>query len=337
MPTPKVSIVIPVYNAEKTLSKCINSLLIQTFKYFELILINDGSKDRSLDICKDFAKKDNRIKVYNKSNGGVSSARNLGIDSAKGEWLIFVDSDDWVDPDYCQNLLSSASHPLSFVMSRHDFIGKQSSIIKDCNNISGEERIDFIISNKILDFSGPYCKLFNLKTLNNYNIRFPENIHMGEDGIFFVKYLNATKSLTVLNINNYHYQNNNQSLSHKFYDFQSEYYCYKIWKQEIEILFKNKYWESMSDLQKCVWDNRIGDTFMRCILCLSRKNTKLSMEQIFNNLRTISNSDWKEFKRHYHPTTFQRKIIKKIFSFKILPLDLIVILIDRIINGKQLY
>ena len=89
-----ISIIVPVYNSEKALDRCINSILEQTFQNWELLLINDGSTDRSREICDEYAAKDQRIKVFHKTNGGVSSARNVGLDNAKGEWITFCDSDD---------------------------------------------------------------------------------------------------------------------------------------------------------------------------------------------------------------------------------------------------
>lgn len=92
---PLISIIVPVYNSENTLNRCVDSILSQTFHDWELLLIDDGSKDSSGDICDEYARKDSRIKVFHKENGGVSSARNYGIKLAKGEWIIFIDSDDY--------------------------------------------------------------------------------------------------------------------------------------------------------------------------------------------------------------------------------------------------
>lgn len=97
-----ISVIIPIYNTEKYLSRYIESVLNQSYKNFELLLINDGSKDRSGDICDEYAKKDNRIKVFHKENGGVSSARNLGLDNAKGDYVCFIDSDDYVGKRYLE-------------------------------------------------------------------------------------------------------------------------------------------------------------------------------------------------------------------------------------------
>ena len=96
MSNPKISVIIPVYNAESTLRRCVDSVLAQTFPDFECLLINDGSEDKSGEICDEYAIRDSRVRVFHKGNGGVSSARNVGLDNATGEWIAFVDSDDWV-------------------------------------------------------------------------------------------------------------------------------------------------------------------------------------------------------------------------------------------------
>ena len=97
-----VSIIVPVYNAQRTLKRCIVSILNQTYPHIELVLINDGSKDKSGIICDEYARKDSRVKVIHKENGGVSSARNLGMDNATGKYFLFVDSDDWISRDAVQ-------------------------------------------------------------------------------------------------------------------------------------------------------------------------------------------------------------------------------------------
>ena len=105
--TPTISVIVPVYNAEKYLHRCIDSVLAQTYTDFELLLIDDGSKDQSGEICDEYAQKDARVRVFHQENGGVSSARNLGLDNAKGEWVTFVDSDDWAKPYYIEHLVAS--------------------------------------------------------------------------------------------------------------------------------------------------------------------------------------------------------------------------------------
>ncbi|WP_240733057.1 glycosyltransferase family 2 protein [Jeotgalibacillus sp. S-D1] len=102
--TPVISIIVPIYKVEKYLSKCLDSILQQTFKKFELILVNDGSPDKCGEICEEYANKDKRVVVINKNNGGLSEARNYGLDLAKGDFIGFVDSDDWIEPDMYETL-----------------------------------------------------------------------------------------------------------------------------------------------------------------------------------------------------------------------------------------
>ena len=104
MSNPLISVIVPVYNVEKYLKKCIQSIINQTYKNLEIILVDDGSSDNSGKICDEFAQKDNRIKVIHKTNGGLSDARNAGLDVMSGEWVSFVDSDDFVSPYYIENL-----------------------------------------------------------------------------------------------------------------------------------------------------------------------------------------------------------------------------------------
>ena len=103
---PQVSIIIPVYNSENTLRRCLNSVLAQTFTDFECLLVDDGSTDDSGRICDEYAEKDKRFRVFHKENGGVSSARNVGLDNASGEWITFVDSDDWIEGSFLDSLLN---------------------------------------------------------------------------------------------------------------------------------------------------------------------------------------------------------------------------------------
>ena len=115
MPQPKISVIVPVYNAEKTLRRCVDSILAQTFEDFELILINDGSKDQSGDICDEYAAKDSRVKTIHKTNGGVSSARNAGLNIARGEYVSFADSDDFVSSEWLFKFIDNiGEHDLCF-------------------------------------------------------------------------------------------------------------------------------------------------------------------------------------------------------------------------------
>ena len=106
--TPKISVIVPVYKAEAYLHRCVDSILAQTFQDFEVLLIDDGSPDRSGEMCDEYARKDRRVRVFHKENGGVSSARQCGMDNAQGEYTIHADPDDWVEPDMLEELYRKA-------------------------------------------------------------------------------------------------------------------------------------------------------------------------------------------------------------------------------------
>ena len=110
MEMPLVSIIVPVYNAQSHLSRCLESICGQEYKNLELIVINDGSKDKSLPVCEEFRKKDSRILLVDKANSGVSDTRNLGLKLAGGKYVQFVDSDDYIAPDYTARLVEAAEH-----------------------------------------------------------------------------------------------------------------------------------------------------------------------------------------------------------------------------------
>ena len=118
MNNPAISIIIPVYNAENYLRRCIDSVLSQSFTDFELILVDDGSKDKSPQICDEYASQDTRVRVIHKANGGVSAARNDGLDIAKGEYITFIDSDDWVERDYLSTLSNYRDYDIVFFSHR---------------------------------------------------------------------------------------------------------------------------------------------------------------------------------------------------------------------------
>lgn len=161
--TPKISVIVPVYNVEKYLSRCVNSILAQSFLDFELILIDDGSTDESGRICDEYAEKDSRIKVFHKKNGGLSSARNEGIEYARGSYISFVDSDDWVSPDYLEYLF--------LLIKKYDADVVSAAYALTCNT-----KIDFLSTEKIKVLNGYsnilqfYLKEDKLNKKNDFSV-----------------------------------------------------------------------------------------------------------------------------------------------------------------------
>ena len=112
-----VSVIVPIYKVEKYLNKCVDSIINQSYKNLEIILVDDGSPDKCGEICDKYAEKDSRVKVIHKENGGLSDARNAGIDIAKGDYLLFVDSDDWITSNICEVLIKNANDNLSDIIA----------------------------------------------------------------------------------------------------------------------------------------------------------------------------------------------------------------------------
>ena len=188
----KISIIVPIYNAETTLERCISSLVHQSFKDIEIILVNDGSQDHSLQICERFAKEDSRIIVIDKENGGVSSARNIGISKAGGEFLMFCDSDDWVKRDYCKDMLQYYSDD-QLLMCDIEIKEKDRKKITD-QSIDQEIYIEEISKSNFLEYKDrglglPTNKLFKKSIVIENGICFPETLFLGEDFAFVISYL----------------------------------------------------------------------------------------------------------------------------------------------------
>lgn len=215
-----ISVIIPVYNVEQYLKRCLDTVINQTYKNLEIILIDDGSTDNGGKICDEYALKDNRIKVIHKENGGVSSARNLGLDIAKGDYIGFVDSDDFIENDMYEilhNLLITNKVEISccnkFIFRKNKFIESENfptESLLSFNKVLNNAKHDFFIWNK----------LFSRKVIGN--IRFNENIKMCEDVIFCFENFKKAKNISFYKKPKYYYYLNENSVSRKKF-FKQEY------------------------------------------------------------------------------------------------------------------
>ena len=212
---PKISVIVPVYNTEKYLRRCVDSILAQTFTDFELLLVNDGSTDGSGMICDEYAQKDSRVRVFHKENGGVSSARNLGLDNAFGELVSFVDSDDWIENNYFATLLEGVNSDLSICNCKIENSNLKWDIIIE-NGMQNKDSIE-----KLFDkggftgfaFLGPYCKLFRKDIIDRYDIRYRKKIYNGEDSLFVLEYFCYIDNYFGINEKLYHYWQPGNGLS----------------------------------------------------------------------------------------------------------------------------
>lgn len=196
---PMISIIVPVYNTEKYLRRCIDSVLAQTYKDFELLLIDDGSTDTSGAICDEYAEKDGRIRVFHKENGGVSSARNLGLDNAKGEWITFVDSDDYIEENFLKSFEGKLDADLvvgNTVLityqtgKRMKHNGIPSGCYKDVRSVLSSH-----LSESILRV--PWGKMYRAGLISD--LRYNESIHIGEDSLFNLCFFQMMSNISVLN------------------------------------------------------------------------------------------------------------------------------------------
>ena len=212
-----ISIIVPVYNAENTLRQCVDSILNQEYKNLEVILVDDGSKDGSPAICDEYAVKDKRVKVFHKENGGVSSARNLGLDHAQGEWIAFIDSDDYVSPNYLEAVHNRNEDliivPYIWIKGNAFSVDKRTAPF---NIIEGHFNI-MIFLNKFLTtmiFRAP-SPLFFKKGLVFYT-RYNEKMKIGEDTCFVHKCLLKVSSMYCNHNANYYYRLDEQGAQVKY-------------------------------------------------------------------------------------------------------------------------
>lgn len=207
--SPLFSIIIPIFNAEQYLKTCINSIISQTYTHFELLLIDDGSTDSSYDICKEYESKDKRIKVYRKNNGGVSTARNLGIDKAKGEWIAFIDSDDYVNKDFLYNYKLVIDKKAELVCTGYVGYYSNNKIIKVKSNNSDNksEIIYYQFKYRLLGFL--WCKCFKRQIIIENGIRFNEKFKLMEDLEFIYNFLSHCTYIKSVNTCSYNYRQPN--------------------------------------------------------------------------------------------------------------------------------
>ncbi len=214
-----VSVIVPVYNAERYLQTCVESIIKQTYKNIEIILINDGSVDGSLQLCKDFNERDSRIRVIDKENSGVSATRNLGIAKANGKYVCFVDSDDYVEPAFIEELLNNVQDKAM------TFCGYYIDSYKKCVDISPIEKNECV---KIKDsftyvfhqgfLAAIWNKIYEVERLRENDIKFDESLSLGEDLLFNLEYLKTgINKFKYVSIPLYHYvKRGTESLDNKY-------------------------------------------------------------------------------------------------------------------------
>lgn len=248
----KISIIIPIYNVEPYIRKCLDSVINQTYKNLEIICIDDGSTDNSRNICDEYAKKDMRIKVIHKPNGGNASAVNSGLNTFTGEYVGFVDPDDWIEPSYYETAyFLIESNKVDFVcFGWCKDTDENSTIIKNklqikADKLDREQILRYTFIRDLYPAFGAYrwnklfcADFFKLKEENGYEIRACEEIKVGSDVLFFIECVLKAKSAIYDPSSYYHYLQREKSLFHSK-DIEKRKGSLKAYSRVIKLLQKN--------------------------------------------------------------------------------------------------
>lgn len=251
----KVSVIIPVYNAERNLQRCIDSLTAQTYKNIELIFVDDGSQDRSVDLLKSASKTDSRIQILRQNNSGPSAARNRGMDCATGRYLMFCDSDDTVSSTWCEKHVTTIrAYPDAWIVSGIQTVGEDGSLLSFTQFAQGGGVFDKSAYFELFrsGYTGSvYNKIFDLDRVRSECIRFDESRKRGEDVLFSVEYFMRTEKIVVIDelLYQYYRYELSETLTNHYHedDYKVLSDTYRVRKRIISLdkmeVFQAFYWD----------------------------------------------------------------------------------------------
>lgn len=278
---PLISVIVPIYNADKYLHKCLNSLLSQTVDDFEVILIDDGSTDSSGSICDDYARQDNRFIVVHKNNEGLSAARNDGIALAKGKWITFLDSDDWIE-DHFFNILDKHSD-VDYIIASYSLHRRNGDRIDErfsqykCYSI--DDKL-FLKNNFKIGFFTAWGKFFKTSIIKDNKLNFEAIVSPGEDTIFVFQYINLINSYIISEIPCYNWLEAN-GLTNRKRNIDCIIYTIDLTIDSIENL-ENKFHIDLSMIK-----------YNSLLYLLSKINIKkASFKALCNGFRQMSTKKW---------------------------------------------
>ncbi|RZJ39795.1 MAG: glycosyltransferase family 2 protein [Chryseobacterium sp.] len=261
---PLISLIIPCYNAQQTLEKCLNSVIEQSYKNLEIIIVDDGSTDETSTIYEHYQKQDPRIKVFKQNNSGVSKARNKGVSEVTGELLCFVDSDDWVETNYCAelyDLLIKENADIAIVEASYDDLDGKEIFHKPITEekvFDGRRALDLLLEDQVIQ-SHPWGKLYKAPFFKN--IRFPEDLKSFEDYSTLFKVFDKAVKVAKSNKKLYHYVQHDDSLSHNLSP-KTAYYFY------LAIMEVFKFWQSTTPSQN---QSKITRNIIRKLLMVLKR------------------------------------------------------------------
>lgn len=246
-----VSVIVPVFNGEKFIERCVQSILCQTFSSLQIIVVDDGSTDQTFSILKKISCRDSRLQLIHQENGGVSSARNSGLAVATGEWVLFVDADDTILNDYCETMVRAASNmTVDVLIARHHEPGENNCVKLDEKNKLIEACLSYDERRFSYNIDAPWGKLFRLSLVQDNNIRFPEELTRSEDAYFCMDCYRCAREIGVLNQFGYVHTEREGSLC-KSYSPNAPEMLGKI--LNTNALWVQKYYASDQDMERALW------------------------------------------------------------------------------------
>lgn len=261
---PLISLIIPCYNAERSLEKCLDSVTQQSYSHLEIIIVDDGSTDNSSKIYVEFQRRDERIKIFHQNNSGVSKARNRGVKAATGDYICFVDSDDWVELDYCAELyrlLLDENADISIIEASYE--DEKGNVvfhkpISEEKVFDGKQALAILLEDDVIQ-SHPWGKLYRSSFFKNVN--FPENLKCFEDYSTLFRVFDKAMKVVRSNKKLYHYIQHEGSLSHDLSP-ETAYYFYLA----ISEVFK--FWQSTTDIKN---EPKITKNIIRKLLMVLKR------------------------------------------------------------------
>lgn len=318
---PSISIIIPAYNAEKHLSRCLNSLILQTEKNYEAIIVNDGSSDKTGQIADEYKANDNRFRVIHTRNVGVSKARNVGLDNSNGKYITFLDSDDYLQQNYLETLIKTDEKYdivcTNSIMKCEESGIALSSINYQCSDyfLSAEENLETIITNGALEYV--WSKRYKKEIIDGHNIRFKEDVTIGEDTIFFAEYLAKSNTLNLTNETSYIYMKSTYGASNLDCSFYE-----KILKANniIHNILTTKYKKLHNST---IWKKRVFNIYSSFLYYITNCNEKTFFEKVSCVQTFLKNAPLKLTLSYYDitPSSFiiyfllKHKLIFSVLSF----------------------
>ena len=306
-----VSIIVPMYNSEKYIVRCIDSLLEQSYENIEIIVVDDGSSDNGVDIIKKYS--DNRINIYQKKNEGVSATRNFGIEKSNGDFLLFVDSDDYVSKDIVEIMVDKIKNINSMVFCNNDEIWsnrveKRILFTRDNVQLDKANVLRVIASGK----AGLVCsKLVSNRVIKENNIMFDKNLKVGEDQLFFLKVAQYTKEFKYVNKSLYFYDRTNENSATIKYQNRL-YNNFSYLQEEIIKIFNNNKLNSNEDIE--LLNNKQITIVWTCINNEVNGIRKLGIKNTINNIVNILNSSKNNIKKIDNKNKIGNLIYKSVNS-----------------------